>query len=114
LIRSKLVLVLALAVAILAIFIVGGLSFIGAESSGSASSVTTEVAFAITIAAALTLVAVGVVTILRSRHETRTENMSPYNPQPFNATTPSNAPMAWYGLQFAFAARYCDHCGNRL
>lgn len=76
----------------------------GAEPLGFMRTAGAEFPLAITIAAALTLVTVEVVTVLRGRRQTRTENAGAF----------SNGLMPWQGGQVVFAARYCDRCGNRL
>jgi hypothetical protein len=97
------------------IFIVGGLAVVAAEYSGTAMTAAAEFMLAITVASALTLVTVGVVTISKRRRETRTENGNPHNPQSFHPDGLGNdSKWLWHSGQGAFSVRYCDKCGNRV
>jgi hypothetical protein len=96
------------------ILTVGALSVVAVEPLGFNWTAAAEFPLAITIVAALTLVTVDVATVLRGKRQTRTENRDPYNLQAVNADAFSNGLMSWQGGQAAFAARYCDRCGNRL
>ena len=102
-----------------AILIVGGFSIVAAEPLGSTRTAAAEFPLAITVAAALTLVTVDVMTVLRGRRQTRTENRNQYTPQQLNAGVLSNGfvvlqNLPWQGADAEFARRYCDRCGNRL
>lgn len=101
--------VLAPLIALCAILAVAGLSIVAGAPLGSKMTVTAMIPLAIMFAATLTLVTVDVVTVLRGRRHTRTENRNQYAPQQVNAGA-----LAWQGGEAAFAARYCDKCGNPL
>jgi NADH:ubiquinone oxidoreductase subunit K len=107
--KPKLASVLALIVVISVILTVGGLFIVAAEPLGSPRTAAAEFPLAITVAAALTLVTLGVMTVLRRRRQTRTGNRNQYTLRKVNFGA-----VPWQGAQDAFEAIYCDKCGNRL
>ena len=117
--KLKLASVLASLVAMSAILTVEGLSIVAGEPFGSARTAAAEISLSIMVAATLTLVTVDVMTVLRGRRQTKTENRNQYAPQQVNAGAFNNGlvvleNLPWQSGQAAFAAKYCDKCGNRL